>query len=744
MMSPLDRRTFLSASGATAMAVTAAGSRSSTSAAAAVPVSPTLAITVVAEPTSDGGHGVVIKEKGSDRVLARQLAPMQILAKVGDIPVETAAGYSKINSLGDGLSGSGTVVTPAGSRYAFTDDWTVEDGAVLLEREVRVAKAVATLEMGFNSRLALGTGQRGGLGEFDVFLPGVRYGDTTGLPENAIGGSDSDDHAYVRAMRLTLPFACLRRREGGPTLTISHDDAKPSTERGGFVDEQSGSWWIHDAIQYASLGVHQVPRTELALVYPAMEGQRTYLGGEWARRSHPVREGMTHRYRVRITLADHHDFPTAATKVWRDHWARSGPEPGRSVGAAVHQAGIGLLGGLVEPYNGFAGLPFRCRLPSGDPDAVSYVMGFIGQQAPAGYQLLRAGLRKHDSELMRRGKSIIDFWVRESGLPNGLPKLWIDGDKPQWREWYPAYIRVAADGMDGVLDAARLMRRRKQPQEIWGAYVKKFGDFLVDHQNDDGSFYRAYNWDGTVNSDAKTNSSHPIRFLTNLSRLTGDPHYRAAAVRAGDYYRKSTRGQFAFVGGTADNPNVVDKEGGGMAMNAFIALYDATAESHWLDEARRAANYTATWLMSWSWEIDTPRAAYRELGGLGLSLIATGHSGLDNWLCYQSCNFYRLFLFTDDEHYRAVARTLMSLSLRTTQYKRNDMGYARSGLVEEAVGLSDLVVSGTGVWLPWCSVAQVEPLAQLEDIFGSPDLDRVERLPLAERKRRNRAFGEQL
>ncbi|MEU6788829.1 hypothetical protein ABZ912_57425 [Nonomuraea angiospora] len=195
--------------------------------------------------------------------------------------------------------------------------------------------------------------------------------------------------------------------------------------------------------------------------------------------------------------------------------------------------------------------------------------------------------------------------------------MWIDGHQPHWREWYPAYLRVAADGMDGVLDAARLMRRGGEPQQAWERYLTAFAGFLVEHQNADGSFYRAYNWDGSVNSDAKTNTSHPIRFLTNMRRLTGDERYLNAALRAGDYYSRSTAGQFRFVGGTADNPNVVDKEGGGMAMNAFLALYDATRDDRWLTEAWRAADYTATWLMGWSWQVDTPRRAYRELGGWG-------------------------------------------------------------------------------------------------------------------------------
>jgi hypothetical protein len=413
-------------------------------------------------------------------------------------------------------------------------------------------------------------------------------------------------------------------------------------------------------------------------------------------------------------------------------------------GPAVLTAGVSLLNRLTKNYNTRPGLPFRARLPSGEADAVSYMMGFVGQQTPAGYQLLRAGLRNGDAALTSTGRSIIDFWARESGLANGLPKLWIDGDKPVWRDWYPAYLRVASDGMDGVLDAARLMRRRNDPQSLWESFVRRFGDFLVGHQNSDGSFFRAYNWDGTVNSDARTNTSHPIRFLTNLTLLTGDRRYVDAAIRAGNYYLPTTNGTFRYQGGTADNPNVLDKEGGAMALHAYLALYDATSDAKWLDAARQAADYTETWLIGWSWQVDTPRPAYRDKGALGLSLIAAGHSGIDNWISYESANFYRLYLFTGDRHYLDIAKFLTSTSLRTTQYPGNNLGYAFDGLVEEAISLSDLFLSGTNVWLPWSTVAQVEPLARLEDIFGSADLNQIEALPLAQRQQLNTAAGKSL
>jgi hypothetical protein len=178
-----------------------------------------------------------------------------------------------------------------------------------------------------------------------------------------------------------------------------------------------------------------------------------------------------------------------------------------------------------------------------------------------------------------------------------------------------------------------------------------------------------------------------------------------------------------------------------MALHAFLALYDATNDASWLTDAQQAADYTESWLVAWGYGIDTPRAAYATDGPLGLSLIGAGGSGVDNWITYEGANFYRLYLYTGDAHYLTVASHLTSTAYRTTQYTGHNLGYGRDGLVEEATTLADLTYTGVGTWLPWSTVAQLEPLARLEDIFGSMDLATIEQLPLAERQRRNNAAG---
>ena len=44
-------------------------------------------------------------------------------------------------------------------------------------------------------------------------------------------------------------------------------------------------------------------------------------------------------------------------------------------------------------------------------------------------------------------------------------------------------------------------------------------------------------------------------------------------------------------------------------------------------------------------------------------------------------------------------------------------------------------------WLPWLTVAQLEPILRLHQVFGSDDIDEIEKMPLPERVRRNRQFS---
>ena len=69
------------------------------------------------------------------------------------------------------------------------------------------------------------------------------------------------------------------------------------------------------------------------------------------------------------------------------------------------------------------------------------------------------------------------------------------------------------------------------------------------------------------------------------------------------------------------------------------------------------------------------------------------------------------------------------------------LGYASPGLQNEALSLPPLRGHGVAHWLPWLGVAQLEPLLRLRDVFGSFDIETIEKLPKAERRRRNTQFS---
>ncbi|GBG09708.1 hypothetical protein PAT3040_04367 [Paenibacillus agaridevorans] len=124
-------------------------------------------------------------------------------------------------------------------------------------------------------------------------------------------------------------------------------------------------------------------------------------------------------------------------------------------------------------------------------------------------------------------------------------------------------------------------------------------------------------------------------------------------------------------------------------------------------------------------------------GLIGRSIVATGHTYADMYMAYKSSQYYRLYLFTGDAHYLHVALLLQHNVNRLTDWD-GTKGYSHPGLIEEGAGVAEFVYRPIDVWLTWCTVAQLEPLSELEDRFGTYSIDRIEELPLQQRIDQNR------
>jgi hypothetical protein len=174
MHAPRNRRELLALGGAAGAAWALAGATTAHAQPTSAPDA--TGYSLVTEQRSDGRYGIAVTD-ATGTVVARQTAPIQVSVKVGDFPVDCSTGYATVSSQADELHASGTVTTPAGSGYRFDDVYAADGTSVLLSRAVTVDTANDLREMAFCSRFALGPVRGGDLTSYDVFYPGMWYGD---------------------------------------------------------------------------------------------------------------------------------------------------------------------------------------------------------------------------------------------------------------------------------------------------------------------------------------------------------------------------------------------------------------------------------------------------------------------------------------------------------------------------------------------------------------------------------------
>ncbi len=64
------------------------------------------------------------------------------------------------------------------------------------------------------------------------------------------------------------------------------------------------------------------------------------------------------------------------------------------------------------------------------------------------------------------------------------------------------------------------------------------------------------------------------------------------------------------------------------------------------------------------------------------------------------------------------------------------LGYAHRGLLTEVLTLSPPHGQGLHGWLPWLSVAIVQPRSKMQEAFGTFEIDEIEKIRLSERLNR--------
>ena len=186
-----------------------------------------------------------------------------------------------------------------------------------------------------------------------------------------------------------------------------------------------------------------------------------------------------------------------------------------------------------------------------------------------------------------------------------------------------------------------------------------------------------------------------------------------------------------YVGGTPDNPNTVDKEAAVYAMYCFTSAYQITKEEKYLKAAKHAAISSLSWVYSYDFAVPCNASiekinTFKSGGVKGFSMIATGHSSADNYAAYIYYELFNLYVLSQDEFFYNASHFIQNNTKLSNDYDGR-MSFKYKALMPEATTIADFDFKSVGTWLPWSSIANIEPIVNMEKTYGEKDVAKAKK-----------------
>lgn len=566
----------------------------------------------------------------------------------------------------------------------------------------------------------------------EYFAPGMIYGGTENLSSNAIGGIDVYEKGagkvWIREDRLPAPLLAVRFSDGS---SFSILDQKP----GGHTTledahDVSGQVIVDEHLRFGSLFAEQQDGIlKAGFAYPGSEGEFTYQGNtypggqlhQWRKRYHPIKDGLTQVYTLAFELSRYPDFQTFYSSEWEKAFNKLNPMVHHQDIELARRTMLAIIPKLAIRKSNKAGLSnwYDATDPEDKLVDNKAVFGFTGKNLELAYYLLYN--KNLHPEYGTLACEIIDSFLDLKVNPpagegyyfaSGKPALAIPHD-------HHVYLRSFGDGMKVLARAYRFEKLNGVDHPDWLGWMSAFGEWVLTQQYPTGGFPRAWKpATGEISAPSPASSYNIIPFLCEMHEITGEGKWLAAAIRTGEFSWESGQKDGRFVGGTIDNPDVLDKEAGTLSLEAYLVLYEATEEKSWLDKAETAARFAETWIYIWNVPMVTgdPQKEWADgVSTVGLQLISTGHSLVDNYMCFDVDEYAKLYKHTGNKHYFDLAKILLHntkgmLALPGRQYQ-----YRAPGWIQEHWSLAP--PRGKGLhpgWLPWVATSALNGICETE------------------------------
>jgi len=346
--------------------------------------------------------------------------------------------------------------------------------------------------------------------------------------------------------------------------------------------------------------------------------------------------------------------------------------------------------------------------------------GFTGHNLMNAFAFLRYGYERKDRAFIDRARRVVQFFVDNAVLGNGFMHGLYNVDKKDFVFWFSGilqpwsysttreelerylgnetadslipiaeelakvkgnYIRPLGETGFSLLQCYEIEKINGVEHKDWLEAAIRFGDFLVKVQNDDGSWYRAYDlegrapffpeiWFGRTEHMRKSATSAGIATLLKLYQLTQEKKCLEAAVKAGDFCLENHVRTLEIFGHTVDHPfdlrmkatgPCMDHDSHLLTMEALLYLYEVTGEERFLDGFIQAGKISSTWISIWNipWPEGTRLHRYRfKSTGWGSAVVFCSTFQLHAYPIYFVKEWLKLAELTGDETFFKIARLI--------------------------------------------------------------------------------------
>ena len=588
--------------------------------------------------SSNGGYSVRIEKEGERWSTEKGALGVRFDENEFRAGDATYKPYETLEKDGETLVGTGKISSEYGTVIAFSDYYTIYSDGVHVDRTFTVEKAGD--DYGFMTKLKWTTDKEDTIADNDWFVPASYY--VTGEHDF----SEAKTRMYFKGDTITIPaedvsMLMAAKYSDGHSFTITDVTAG---YRENIVDEKPTSTtvlYIDENINMPSISLINEEDGKLSVdhLYPGYtnRGEDVYV---W--RLLPVKEGLTRTVSSVIRLGEESSYAELLRNSWRNAYEYVGYADKRYNAEDVYEVLIDRIDNSYAATNAWGDIPMY----NTDADHYHPDSGFLYRNLEFGALMLKEGRLRGDQSMIDEAWTVVKYQLENDQLEN------IQMYTPD----NPVYKRTLYDGLSSAVEFY-LQEKKAAEEGANGAASKEFLEWLLNYIVDKAEKHKG------------DSSAMALQFYVPLWRYGKEMFvdYEYEALRLLNEIYEACEDYRGFYGGIEESNTYISvAEDYMILLRAFVDAYEIDGQKRWIDKAIVLADYLETYQMIQPFQLNLVGATGAEgkyftfMGNErflanGYIFNNTAHNVLDSANTSSVIEYYRLYEYTQDEHYLEFA-----------------------------------------------------------------------------------------